>query len=58
MLRGLCPIRPVSKARSPSPLAAKRLRANAEIIGELKEFIHRKGGNPNLIRRIDALDEE
>lgn len=46
------------KARSPSPLAAKRLRANAEIIGELKEFIHLKGGNPNLIRRIDALDEE
>ncbi len=41
-----------------SPLAAKRLRDNAQIIGELKEFIHPKGSNPNLTRRIDALDEE
>lgn len=39
------------------PGAARRLRANAVIIGELKEFIHLKGGNPNLIMHIDALDE-
>ena len=47
-----------SEARSPSPLAAKRLRASADIIADLKDFIHRKGRNPNLIVHINAIEEE
>ena len=38
--------------------AAKRFHANAEIIGDLKGFIRREGGNPNIIQRIDMLDDE
>ena len=40
-----------------SQLATKRFRTNAEIIVELKNFIHLEGGNPNIIQRIDALEE-
>ena len=38
--------------------AARRLENNAEIIAELMEYIHFKGRDPNIIRRIDMLDEE
>ncbi len=38
--------------------AARRLHANAKIIVDLKNFIHRQGRNPNIIEHIDALDEE
>ncbi len=38
--------------------AAKRMDNNAKIISELKEYIHLKGQDPNIIRRIDMLDEE
>ena len=37
---------------------ARRLQNNAEIIVELMEYIHFKGRDPNIIRRIDMLDEE
>ena len=37
---------------------ARRLQNNAEIIVELTEYIHFKGRDPNIIRRIDMLDEE
>ena len=35
---------------------ARRLQNNAEIIVELMEYIHFKGRDPNIIRRIDMLD--
>jgi len=38
--------------------AARRLENNAEIIAEFMEYIHFKGRDPNIIRRIDMLDEE
>ena len=38
--------------------AARRFHNNAEIIAELTEYIHFKGRDPNIIRRIDMLDEE
>ena len=38
--------------------AARRMHNKAEIIAELKEYIHFKGRDPNIIRRIDMLDEE
>ena len=41
-----------------SSRAVKRFRANAEIIDDLKGFIRREGGNPNIIQRIDMLDDE
>ena len=45
-------------ARASRLAAARRLRNNAEIIAELMEYIHFKGRDPNIIRRIDMLDEE
>ena len=38
--------------------AARRLRSNAEIIAELRYFIHLEGRNPNILRRIDAIEED
>lgn len=38
--------------------AANRFDSNAKIIIELVEYIHFKGRDPNIIRRIDMLDED
>ena len=45
-------------ARTKWLAGARRLQNNAEIIGELTEYIHFKGRDPNIIRRIDMLDED
>lgn len=37
--------------------AARRFAANAGIIAELKDFIRLQGHDPNIIRRIDAIDD-
>jgi hypothetical protein len=38
--------------------AAKRLDLNAEILSELIDLIHKKGSDPNIIRKIEELEEE
>lgn len=38
--------------------AARRFLGNADIIGELIAFVHEQGRDPNIIRRIDALDDD
>ena len=45
-------------ARMKRLAAARRLQNNAGIIVELTEYIHFEGRDPNIIRRIDMLDEE
>ncbi len=45
-------------ARTKWLAGARRLHNNAEIIIELTEYLHFKSRDPNIIRRIDLLDEE
>ena len=45
-------------AKSALRRRAAAMRNHAEIIAELRDFIHREGRDPNIIRRIDALEEE
>ena len=37
--------------------SANRLSATEPIIEDLKDFIHEKGGDPNIIERIEALED-
>ena len=47
-----------ARARLRHLAAAKRLDLNAEILSELIDLIHMEGSDPNIIRKIQEMEEE